>query len=297
MPPRPNEGVLLVNVELSPIAAPKFEAGRMSDEGVEINRFEYWWTLVALSIFPQNPWTVFERESVSWSGESLHHIWGKGLPCRLNWFKRTRHSTAMCKVKISYQVWTVRLDLHVLCHEGSLADACSVAGLAALSHFRRPDVTLKVFLLLPLVNHNLWRTNRETWWLCIQLMSGTQYLWLSTTILSLPPLQCFRCEIKFSSLSLSQLSLLSDGWKHWDTDSVWTREVGGGCDDGKDGDRGQCLQGGLHPSLGRTGNLSGFYILMLDLENIYFLGACGQRPCDTVIHHRCRESKEDCDQN
>ena len=80
MPPRPNEGVLLVNVELSPIAAPKFEAGRMSDEGVEINRFEYWWTLVALSISPQNPWTVFEREPVSWSGESLHHIWGKGLP-------------------------------------------------------------------------------------------------------------------------------------------------------------------------------------------------------------------------
>ena len=27
-----------MNVELSPIAAPKFEAGRMSDEGVEINR-------------------------------------------------------------------------------------------------------------------------------------------------------------------------------------------------------------------------------------------------------------------
>ena len=42
------------------------------------------------------------------------------------------------------KVWTVRLDLHVICHEGSLADACSVAGLAALSHFRRPDVTLKV---------------------------------------------------------------------------------------------------------------------------------------------------------
>ena len=27
-------------MELSPIAAPKFEAGRMSDEGVEINRFK-----------------------------------------------------------------------------------------------------------------------------------------------------------------------------------------------------------------------------------------------------------------
>jgi len=99
---RPNEGVLLVNVELSPIAAPKFEAGRMSDEGVEINR-------------------TLERclkESRCLDLESL------------------------CIIS-EEKVWTVRLDLHVICHEGSLADACSVAGLAALSHFRRPDVTLK----------------------------------------------------------------------------------------------------------------------------------------------------------
>lgn len=99
---RPNEGILLVNVELSPIAAPKFEAGRMSDEGVEISR-------------------TLERclkESRCLDLESL------------------------CIIS-EEKVWTVRLDLHVLCHEGSLADACSVAGLAALAHFRRPDVTLK----------------------------------------------------------------------------------------------------------------------------------------------------------
>ena len=35
---RPNEGILIVNVELSPIAAPKFEVGRLTEEGVEINR-------------------------------------------------------------------------------------------------------------------------------------------------------------------------------------------------------------------------------------------------------------------
>ena len=35
---RPNEGILFINVELSPIAAPKFEVGRMTEEGVEINR-------------------------------------------------------------------------------------------------------------------------------------------------------------------------------------------------------------------------------------------------------------------
>jgi exosome complex component RRP45 len=92
---RPNEGILLVNVELSPIAAPGFEAGRMSDEGVEINR-------------------TLERclkESRCLDLESL------------------------CIIS-EEKVWTVRLDLHVLCHEGSLADACSVAGLAALAHFR-----------------------------------------------------------------------------------------------------------------------------------------------------------------
>jgi len=99
---RPNEGILLVNVELSPIAAPRFEAGRMSDEGVEMSR-------------------TLERclkESRCLDLESL------------------------CIIS-EEKVWTVRLDLHVLNHEGSLADACSAAGLAALAHFRRPDVTLQ----------------------------------------------------------------------------------------------------------------------------------------------------------
>jgi exosome complex component RRP45 len=31
----------------------------------------------------------------------------------------------------------------VLNHEGSVADCASIAGLAALAHFRRPDVTLQ----------------------------------------------------------------------------------------------------------------------------------------------------------
>lgn len=99
---RPNEGILIVNVELSPMAAPKFEGGRPSEEGVEINR-------------------TLERclkESKCLDLESL------------------------CIIS-DEKVWTVRLDLHVLNHEGSLADCCSVAGLAALAHFRRPDVTLQ----------------------------------------------------------------------------------------------------------------------------------------------------------
>lgn len=34
-----------------------------------------------------------------------------------------------------------RVDINVLNHEGNILDAASIAALAALSHFRRPDVT------------------------------------------------------------------------------------------------------------------------------------------------------------
>lgn len=99
---RPNEGVLRVNVELTPLAAPKFESGRITEDCVEINR-------------------LLERclmESKCLDLESL------------------------CIVS-EEKVWEIRLDLHVLNHEGNLFDTCSIAGLAALCHFRRPDVTLK----------------------------------------------------------------------------------------------------------------------------------------------------------
>ncbi|KAH8259072.1 hypothetical protein KR038_005790, partial [Drosophila bunnanda] len=38
-------------------------------------------------------------------------------------------------------VWCIRVDINVLNHDGSLYDACTIATLAALMHFRRPDVT------------------------------------------------------------------------------------------------------------------------------------------------------------
>ena len=37
----------------------------------------------------------------------------------------------------------IRLDIHVLNHEGNVADCAGVAGLAALAHFKRPDVSLE----------------------------------------------------------------------------------------------------------------------------------------------------------
>ncbi|NXU51693.1 EXOS9 protein, partial [Turnix velox] len=41
------------------------------------------------------------------------------------------------------QVWQIRLDLHVLNHDGSIIDAASIAGIVALCHFRRPDVSVQ----------------------------------------------------------------------------------------------------------------------------------------------------------
>ena len=99
---RPNEGILNIYVDLSPIAAPRFEVGRMTEEAVEINR-------------------TLERclkESRCLDLESL------------------------CIVS-EEKVWSVRLDLQILNHCGNLADAASIAGLAALCQARRPDVSLR----------------------------------------------------------------------------------------------------------------------------------------------------------
>ncbi|XP_064608448.1 exosome complex component RRP45-like isoform X2 [Liolophura sinensis] len=98
---RPTDGILFTNVELSPMACPSFEPGRLSDFGVELNR-------------------LLERclkESRCIDTESLCIVAGE-------------------------KVWTIRVDVHVLNHEGNLLDCVSVAAITALAHFRRPDVTV-----------------------------------------------------------------------------------------------------------------------------------------------------------
>uniref|UniRef100_A0A3Q3BBG2 Exosome complex component RRP45 n=2 Tax=Kryptolebias marmoratus TaxID=37003 RepID=A0A3Q3BBG2_KRYMA len=41
------------------------------------------------------------------------------------------------------KVWQVRVDVHTLNNDGNLMDAASIAAIAALSHFRRPDVGIQ----------------------------------------------------------------------------------------------------------------------------------------------------------
>lgn len=43
----------------------------------------------------------------------------------------------------TFQVWSLRVDVHILDNNGNLADAASLSALAALLAFRRPEVTLE----------------------------------------------------------------------------------------------------------------------------------------------------------
>ncbi|XP_071787486.1 exosome complex component RRP45-like [Asterias amurensis] len=98
---RPTEGQLYLNLELSPMASPSFEAGRLSEYGVELNR------LLEKCL----------KESRAVDLESLCIVAGE-------------------------KVWQIRVDVHVLNHDGSILDCASVAAITALSHFRRPDVSV-----------------------------------------------------------------------------------------------------------------------------------------------------------
>nr|XP_040042533.1 exosome complex component RRP45 isoform X1 [Gasterosteus aculeatus aculeatus] len=41
------------------------------------------------------------------------------------------------------KVWKIRVDVHVLNHDGNLMDVASIAAITALCHFRRPDVSIQ----------------------------------------------------------------------------------------------------------------------------------------------------------
>ncbi|KAI9595355.1 ribosomal protein S5 domain 2-type protein [Syncephalis fuscata] len=100
-PDRPNEGQFQLSLELSPMASPTIETGRMSEEEVLVTR------VLEKAI----------RQSRAVDTESLCILAGE-------------------------KVWSVRVDVHVLDHYGNLIDCATMATMAALLHFRRPDITI-----------------------------------------------------------------------------------------------------------------------------------------------------------
>uniref|UniRef100_T1J3G9 Exosome complex component RRP45 n=1 Tax=Strigamia maritima TaxID=126957 RepID=T1J3G9_STRMM len=100
-PARPVEGLFYLNLDLSPMAAPNFEPGRLSFYGVELNR------LLEKCL----------QDSRCLDLESLCIVAGE-------------------------KVWCVRVEVRVLNHDGSIIDCATIAAITALSHFKRPDVTV-----------------------------------------------------------------------------------------------------------------------------------------------------------
>ena len=104
-PTRPNEGLVFVNVEFLPMSSARFMNRAYGNVDEEINEVT----------------RLLERclkESKAVDTESL------------------------CIVS-EEKAWGIRLDVRVLNHEGNVIDCASIASLAALCHFRRPDVTLE----------------------------------------------------------------------------------------------------------------------------------------------------------
>ena len=101
---RPNEGMLFIYVEFLPMCSQRFMNKAYGGVDEEINEVT----------------RLLERclkESKAIDTESL------------------------CIVS-EEKVWGIRLDIRVINHEGNVADCASIAGLAALSNFRRPDVSI-----------------------------------------------------------------------------------------------------------------------------------------------------------
>ena len=104
---RPNEGQLMIQVDFLPTCAPRFAEGSVGNSATEEEVTEVTRLLERLL-----------KESRCLDMESLCII-------------------------AEEKVWCIRLDIHVLNHEGNVADCAGVAGLAALSHFKRPDATVE----------------------------------------------------------------------------------------------------------------------------------------------------------
>jgi len=101
---RPNEGMLFIYVEFLPMCSQRFMNKAYGGAEEEVNEVT---RLLERCI----------KESKAVDTESL------------------------CIVA-EEKVWGIRLDIRILNHEGNVADCASIAGLAALAHFRRPDVSL-----------------------------------------------------------------------------------------------------------------------------------------------------------
>lgn len=149
---RPNEGILFFNIELSPLASPAFEAGRWAKDHystllLNITATE---TSPVVVLCLQAVWVVSQpQQAAGEMPEELQVHRHRVSVCGV-WRKGETHThthtgrviVLVLTVCLPAQVWQIRVDVHMLNHDGNLMDAASIAAITALCHFRRPDVSI-----------------------------------------------------------------------------------------------------------------------------------------------------------
>nr|CAD7265966.1 unnamed protein product [Timema shepardi] len=145
---RPNEGLLHINVELSPMGASHFESGRLSELGVQLNRLlekaikdSHCVDLESLCIVAEEK-VELEEVNPHLRGGRVENQLGKTTLSSPDQDSKLDLSVLGSRAQHDKRVFNLRVDVHVLNHEGNLVEAASIAALTALSHFRRPDVTM-----------------------------------------------------------------------------------------------------------------------------------------------------------
>ena len=148
-PDRPAEGFIQFAAEFSRMAAEEFEvraqAASVNDvlashrSGVptsagrlDARRLLLWSWGGLLSGHSRTAAPLTQRHCASWlARRCVGHV-GLSFPVCV------RGTEPRCCL----QVWSLRCAIHVLDHGGNLIDASSVAAVASLLHFRRPDVSV-----------------------------------------------------------------------------------------------------------------------------------------------------------
>ncbi len=84
------------------------------------------------------------RNSKCIDTESLCVVSGEKVRCANTNKKRVKNLIQYgANECVCVQVWQIRVDVHILNHDGNLMDAASIAAITALCHFRRPDVSIQ----------------------------------------------------------------------------------------------------------------------------------------------------------
>ncbi|EJT98069.1 ribosomal protein S5 domain 2-like protein [Dacryopinax primogenitus] len=113
---RPFEGIIVIHTEFSPMASSAYETGRPSEEEITMAR------ILEKTI----------RRSEALDREALCILAGQKVS--------VPHRETNTKIVRGQQVWTLRLTIQFLADEGNLLDCACMAAMAALRHFRKPEV-------------------------------------------------------------------------------------------------------------------------------------------------------------